>query len=487
MGVTTFFVPQPDRLTPATVRQCYMQGIDAIPWQSKNQLDGNHLTIQRATNESGQLYVPWPVKGRGHITLSTTCLRENDTPYHLPVELARGTVGRLRNQIELWQQGGMQIPTEVIDRLALATQALSSAATTQYRSEAAAQSADEAILESLDTIDLLMEVHSQHHLANEKRAVFFGANLGSDPGRQFPEDLLITINTAVVPFAWSEVEGSAGQDSLEVFTEQIRWARKLGLRVCGGPLLNFDRRHFPDWLYLWEEDAESLQSYMLRYVESIATKFQGHVNLWHVWSGLNCGQAMALNEEFRLRVGVAALETLRKIDATTPAFVSFDQPWGEYLSRQSLDLAPIHYADTIVRADLGVSGFGLEINLGYRPHGTLPRDLLELNRLVDRWSGLGLPLVIMFTIPSSRNAASDDQELEIMPTGSDELSMTNQARLASEMIRTCLCKNAVQGVIWNQLFDGDSANYPHAGLYTSDAIAKPIRASLEEIRRVHLT
>ncbi len=488
MGITTYLVPQPDRLTASTVRQCYMQGVEAIPWRSQNRLDGDQHTIQRATSESGQLFVPWPVPGRGRITLSTACLQETDTPYQLPVELARGTVGRLRNQIEMWGPAGMEMPAEVVQRVSLATRALGRAATSQDRPATAAQAADEAIIESLDSIDLLMNAYSQYALAGGgKRTVFFGANLGTQPGRQIPHELLDTINTAIVPFSWCDVEGSAGHNSLDLFADQVRWGRELGLRICGGPLLEFDQNRLPDWLYLWEEDADSLQSYMTRYVQSIAKKFTGQVNLWHAWAGLNCGRAMSLTEEFRLRIGVAAVEALRQVDATTPVFVSFDQPWGEYLARQSLDLAPIHYADTLVRADLGVSGFGLEINLGYRPHGTLPRDLLELSRLIDRWSTLGLPLVMIFAIPSADITPSNEQETEIMPTGCDELNVNNQARIASEMIRTCLSKPAVQGVIWNQLFDGDSANYPNAGLYTSDATAKPILASLHAIRHTYLT
>ena len=190
----------------------------------------------------------------------------------------------------------------------------------------------------------------------------------------------------------------------------------MGLRICGGPLLNFDKNGLPDWLYLWEEDAESLQSYMLNYVEATVKRFAGKVSLWHAWAGLNNGQAMTLSEEFRLRVGVAALETLRAHDPTTPVFVSFNQPFGEYLSRKAMDLAPIHYADTLVRADLGVSGFGLEINMGYWPDGTLPRDVLEICRMIDRWSSLGLPLVIILTIPSE-NASINTKDRQILPFG----------------------------------------------------------------------
>lgn len=486
MGLTNFHVPQPDRLSPSAVRQCYMQGIDAIPWESKNQFEDNTLTILRGTNESGNLFIPWRVDGRGDLTLSTTCLRESDESYNLPVELARGTVGRLRNQVEAWKQVGINVPPEVSQRVDVATRSLCTAVTNQTKQLVAAQAAEEAIQESLDAIELMMRAFSEYSLTKSgKRNVFLGANLGARSGRDFPNELLGTINTAVVPFSWSDAERSGDDDSTDYFADQVRWCKKLGLRICGGPLLNFDKNGLPDWLYLWEEDAESLQSYMLNYVEATVKRFAGKVSLWHAWAGLNNGQAMTLSEEFRLRVGVAALETLRAHDPTTPVFVSFNQPFGEYLARKAMDLAPIHYADTLVRADLGVSGFGLEINMGYWPDGTLPRDVLEICRMIDRWSSLGLPLVIILTIPSE-NASINTKDRQILPFGNNSMDPNTQAQLASEIVRACLAKPAVQGVVWNQLVDGDSSLYPNAGLFHSDGEPKPVLQTLKEIRTRYL-
>ncbi len=492
MGLTTFHVPQPDQLPEAVVRQCYMQGIDAIPWQSKNSLTDGVLSVQRAANESGNLFVPWPVAGHGRMTLSTTCLRESPEPYILPVELARGTVGRLRNQVESWRQIGINVPAEVGALITTATAALCSAVTTQTDHLGAAAFAQDAITDALNAIEMMMRAFSEYSLTRSgKRNVFLAANLGARSGHEFPGELLGAINTGVVPFSWSEAEGNAEQDASVYFEEQVRWCRKLGLRICGGPLLDFDKNGLPDWLYLWEDDPESLQSYMLKYIENVVKKFAGKISLWHAWASLNNGQAMNLSEEQRLRIGVAALETLRTHDPTTPVFVSFNQPFGEYLSRRAMDLAPIHYADTLVRADLGVSGFGLEINLGYWPDGTLPRDVLEISRIIDRWSSLGLPLVITLSIPGplvddNETAEPNDESKRIIPFGDEQMSMISQARLAEQIVKACLAKPAVQGVIWNQLRDGDAPLYPYGGLMTSDGDAKPVVDSMKEIRKRYL-
>ena len=224
---------------------------------------------------------------------------------------------------------------------------------------------------------------------------------------------------------------------------------------------------------------------MVRYIESVVKRYAGKVSLWHAWASLNNGQAMNLSEEVRLRIGVAAIETLRNIDKSTPVFVSFNQPFGEYLSHKTLDLAPIHYADTLLRADLGIAGFGLELNLGYSPDGTLPRDVLEISRLIDRWTSLGLPLVILLSLPSTQ--ANEDAANRVVPFGEGELNPQVQAQLANEITRACLAKPVVQGVIWNQLMDGDAPAYPSGGIFTKDGEAKPVLNSLREIRSKYLS
>ena len=65
------------------------------------------------------------------------------------------------------------------------------------------------------------------------------------------------------------------------------------------------------------------------------------------------GHALGLDEEARLQVAAKAITTVRELDPTTPLVVTFDQPWAEYLASEQLDLAPLHFADALVRADLG--------------------------------------------------------------------------------------------------------------------------------------
>ncbi len=96
-----------------------------------------------------------------------------------------------------------------------------------------------------------------------------------------------------------------------------------------------------------------------------------------------------------MRLSARAVELTRSIDPHVPAIVSFDQPWGEDLGRKEMDFPPLHFADALVRANLGLSGLMLELNVGYTPGGTPLRDPLEVSRHLDYWSVLGVPLYIL--------------------------------------------------------------------------------------------
>ena len=66
------------------------------------------------------------------------------------------------------------------------------------------------------------------------------------------------------------------------------------------------------------------------------------------------------------------------------------------------DFPPLHFADTLVRAGVELSGLMLEMNVGYFPGGTLPRHAVEFNRQLDMWSLLGLPLWLSLSRPAPR-------------------------------------------------------------------------------------
>ncbi len=220
----------------------------------------------------------------------------------------------------------------------------------------------------------------------------------------------------------------------------------------------------PDWLYLWDDDFEALRSYVTSYVHAAVRTLKQDVHLWYLTAGTNIESELHLGEEHRLRLTLSALEVLRQADPQTPVLVGIRQPWGDYLGHTALDLSPWQFADIVVRSRLGVSGFVLEMNFACAPDRTMPRDLLELNRLLDRWSTFGLPLVVVLSFPTNGNAARQ------------KLLVRNMRDIANVLQQ----KPNVQGIVWGQV--SDRPGWP-AGMFHAGGKVKPMWRLLTEIWR----
>jgi hypothetical protein len=237
--------------------------------------------------------------------------------------------------------------------------------------------------------------------------------------------------------------------------------------------MSFDDLGMPDWLCAWGlEDVDSLLDCVSDFVQAAVTRYRGKVDVWRCAARVNVGDVLPLSQEDRLRLALHAVEITRQLDPDTPIVVSFDQPWGEYTRADGNDF-PRYLADTVVRADAGVTGLGLELNIGYYPGGTYLRDPLDMSQLIDYWSTLGLPLHVTLTIPSS--SALDSQArnpaaplASAYPRG---WSVEVQQQLTETYLPLLLSKPNVRSVIWNQLRDARPHAFPHGGLF--DAREQP--------------
>jgi hypothetical protein len=424
---------------------------------------------------------------------------ERSAPYHLPVELARGTLHRIRNQRAAWQMAGLKVSVEVADRIDDATQRLARAATTQDAPQASADEAAPCIQASLDIIDEIAASYCQQALAVRhepaaKLATFVAANLGCrpvDPNRAGV--VRDAFNTAVVPLCWSEIEGEDGQYDFSVCDAQIQWCRANGMKICGGPLLQFDRTGLPDWIQLWDDDFDRVLKLAGRWVEQIVTRYRGQVNLWQCAARFSAPAGLSLGEQQYLALVVRAIETTRRLDPRTPVVVSFDRPFAEHMIAKEHDLSPQAMADTLIRAELGIAGLCLEMNSGFHPGGTLPRDLLQWSFQIDRWSMFGLPLVVVLTAPSSAaqaKSAGDARCISAPISISAPLAAgatpEGQAEWAEKTVSMLLAKQAVQGIVWNQLADADPHGFPHAGLIDETGSAKPVVQTIRKLCQEHL-
>jgi len=240
MGLMRFRCP-PDRITEEAIQHAYLSGYDRIPWRNQVTHQDGELILERTVSDSGNLHIPWRVEGRGLVTLTTSTLMERPAPYHLPLELARGKIGQVRNQRSDWGLSGLEVSAAVDEKLADAVAFFAQAAVIQHGSKQSTDLADRAISAALEAGDLLAVCYAEQVLSNRRRGAqklpaFLAGNLGMSllddyTSRQFVD----TFNAASVPFSWREIQSNQGSFTWDVTDGQLQWCKASGLRVCGGP------------------------------------------------------------------------------------------------------------------------------------------------------------------------------------------------------------------------------------------------------------
>jgi len=490
MGQMRFTIHYRDRISPDALKRIYVAGGEEIPWSTRTSWEDDQLVVERSVNDSGNVYVPWQIDGKGPCILPTATLMERPRPYQMEVELARGLINRIRNRLFIWEWLGLETPEEFQELLRDATREFSLAATSQQHSAEAAAAATRAIDLALSAAEELARCYAQQAIIARQEQTPIPALLGvslnpKTPSVKLRRKLVDACNIIQLPVAWRAIEIQEGKFDWKHTDEQLAWCQKSGLKVAAGPLLRMDDTGVPDWMYLWEGDYDNLTRLVLDHVQAVVTRYSGRVHLWHVASRVNNGSLMGLEEEQRLQLVAQTLEVVKKIDPRTPTVVSFDQPWAEYLAGQDDDLAPVHYADALVRAELGVSGFGLELNVGYQPGGSGLRPTFEVGRLLDQWSVWGLPLMVTLCAPSSNQPDEHARlgiDVDLIAEGKKG-EIDPQHQWANSVLPLLIARSTVQIVLWNQLNDRVPHEFPNGGLFDHDQKPKPTLELMRDLRK----
>ncbi len=487
MGQMRFIVSPPPRITDEVLQFTYMSGMDRTPWVVRAEADDGELVLERDVSDSGSVTVPWQVEGHGLLALSTATLVERWEPYHLPLELARGTINLLRTQLYEWQSIGLAVPDEVHGLLRKALIKFSLAVVQPGGDDGVA--AQEALRIALDGSQLLAAAYSDQAIAVRRRATgrlpsLLGGALGSaEMDEATARSFLAAFNMAMVPVYWRDVEATEGSFDWSACDRQIQWCREQGLRICLGPLLQPDAWGLPDWVYLWDDDYDSLLSAAGQFVDAAVKRYRGKVDLWHCAARVNTSQVLRFSEEEKLRMVAWIVCRVKQLDPDRPQMIGIDQPWGEYQGRRAVDLPPLNFADALVRARLDLKAIFLEMNFGCFAGGTLLRNEIDVNRLLDHWGLLGLPLLVGLSLPGGDGADDKARQKIDLPAGS--WSLAAQQAWAARYVPLILAKPGIQAVVWNQFDDRQPHEFPHAGLLTPQGHAKPALRMLAGLRAAY--
>jgi len=491
MGVMRFEVYPKNLLDDwPELQRAYVSGFDGRVFPTRVVVEGNVIACRRSHSESGKVHVALPIPGFGRPTVSTSSLPERETPFLLAVELARGRISQLRDQLAAWEMAGMAVPEEFWALHQQAHRLFAEAAARQHEPAEASESAWNALESAMKAAKVLSESYTAQRLAvRRKRSARLPASLGCGLGRTILDEenskkFCDAFTAVAVPIEWKHIEPEEGEYDWDIYDQQIAWAGEQKLLMTGGPLLDLSPDGLPHWLWQWEHDFLNLQS-VCDFVETAVARYAGLIRHWEVSARVNSGGALALSEENRLALVARTLEVVRQVDEELKLIVRIDQPWGGYQARGQHRLSPLHFVDALIRSGVGLYGVNLEIATGYSPRGTSPRDLLDFSRLIDLWSCLGVPLEVTLAFPSSTEPdpnATTELEVET-PQWKEGWTEEAQAAWVDAYLPLLMAKQVVVGIYWCHFSDAVPHHFPHAGLLRADGTPKPALENFAKYRQ----
>ncbi len=489
MGVLKFRFSPPDLASRfSDLSKAYVTGLDRTPSRVRIEIQPGLLTCSRENPESVRLHVPWPVEGFGAPFVATATLAERAQPYDLAVELARGRLNEVRNQLSDWVLMGLQPPEDLNRWIVEAQRAFARAATSQDVPEESGKAAQASLSATFRAAAVLAESYTlqvlqkRRHYAG-KLPTLLSCGLSGEPKKApWAASLRDGLSAARIGCSWKTLAPTEGKFRWEELDAQLAWCRSQRLTATAGPLLDLRPGALPDWLWLWQGDFEEIQGMVVDLVRQVLSRYRGKIAVWHLVGRPGSSEILGMTEEQQIRLAAKALQTARNADPNAQLVVDFDRPWGEFMATSPFQLGPLHLADSLARAELGLTGIGLEIAPGFSPPGSHMRDLFDLSRLLDLYALVNLPLHVTLALPSS---ASPDAAAEVelaksqWPNQPDE---SQQRYWASRWVALAVAKPYVRSVNWLQASDAEPHLYPHAGLYRADGSPKPLAGWFKSFR-----
>lgn len=478
--------PSATRKLPPELHGAHLVGSDNVPLRADIAWEGGVIRCTPRMQDPVGLSLLWPVPEFGTIQLQTTRVPTRDAPYNLHVELARHQLMRLTVKREEWglfDYPGMDDIAAHVDHcrdlFVLALQNLDDA-------PVAARHADQSLLAGLLAGEEMSRFHASVFLGRRQQSggfsrPFLGIALpdGAKSNLLTPQ-LTEVFDITCVPFVWRSIQPTEQAPNYNGIEACIKSAAAAGQMVRGGPLLNFGVQSVPDWMYIWENDFESIYEAAREHVERTVRRFSKQISTWIVVSGLQADNVFGFSFEQTMELTRMAATVTKQVAPRAQVLIDLTQPWGEYYARNQQTVPPLLYADMAVQSGINFDGFGLQFVFGLGTDGYHVRDPFQVSSLIDKIANFGKPLhVTALTAPSRPANGGAGASGEWHAPWSDEI----QAEWLTTVCEIALSKPYVETVCLEPLVDGPNNVLASGGLLRQDLTPKPALAKLAEMRK----
>jgi len=459
----------------------------------------------------------------GTWTLQTCLLPQRESPYLLVLELARHRIMMFLTKLEDWQaiestEG--TLPMRLFDAARKSfVQAMVCAPDSILPDSKAAKLALRALWIALEASERLAlqqaehdfgprtdgsmyeSIESEHTVPAKRKPILhpgrggvmlplkpaIGTVVSPNVFAPMTQDAITrSCDFITVPMRWTEMEPAEGEYDYSRTDRWIEWAiREAKVQVVGGPLIDFRSASVPDWLYIWENDYETLRELVYEHIKTLVTRYRRTVTRWTVCSGLHCGDHFKLSFEQMMDLTRICVLVTRKLHPRAKIQVEITQPWGEYHTHDRSSLPPLLYAEMLSQAGIQIDAFSLRMQMGsYRP-GLQTRDLMAFSAMLDQYAMLDRPITISsLGVPTSKIAPKDD-----LPNWPDSgmwrqpWSEAAQADWLSAYTAVALSKPYIESVCWHELADpSGSTDMRTGGLMDIKGLGRPALDCMTDLR-----
>ncbi|GJM17862.1 MAG: hypothetical protein DHS20C14_00750 [Phycisphaeraceae bacterium] len=500
------------------------------------QVDLDEETLAEFVSEMEPEGLP-PLRPLGSLTLATCLLPERRRPYLLSLELARHQIMLILNKLEEWQLFDMDRDDPIMRLFEAARDSFTRSLVAQRQ-----DSVDEDLGFGVGSHRLALLALWQAVEAGEQLALrdatnrFKGRCDGStydaaietvqgspSPGARATNPVANPSGTGVVlptrpavgcvaspgafsepakraalsacdfvtiPMRWVDLEPNEGQYAYAPTDRWIEWAvRTARLPVVAGPVIDFSPECTPEWLFIWENDYETLRELVYEHMKAVVTRYRRTISRWTVVSGLHANSNFKLTFEQMMDLTRICVLVVRKLHSAARVQVEIAQPWGEYYTSDRGSLPPTLYAEMLAQAGISVDSIGLRLVMGMPETGMSTRDLLSLSAMLDRYAALERPIAVSFAgAPSATRPTPADHPEAAPGWWRAPWSEEAQGDWMSAALTVALSKPFVESACWAEIADTPrGVPIPASALITRDGRARPSLERLTELRRAAQT
>jgi len=468
-------------------------GPESVPIPGDVAFVNGVLTVSRVEEHAAGVSLLWDAGPVGQYLLETTRLAPRPEPYVLNVELARFRLMKIVQKQEDWNLFDFPKNDKLMARFREAQGLFADALGLLDEPVLAAQLADQCLHVAIELSEELARFHADLLISRRKASNAFVKHIfgcRADPtvrGEKFREAMAGQFDYAIVPMSWKQFQPQeAAWDSAPV-DEWVEFLVRRRMPIIAGPILCLDDTHVPEWMFIWENDFDTVRELAYEYVHKIVARYRKAVSMWNVASGLHKRGAFRLNFEQMIELTRLLVSQVKTVIPNARTLITINHAFGEYNAKGPSHVPPMLYAEMVTQAGISFEAFGLELEMGVPAPGRFTRDLFQLSCLLDKFSTLGRPLFLTAVAVPGRNSPdpSDHTHGRLDPSRGGRWRRPWDPQLQADWMEAvyhlALSKPYIESIAWGNLTDV-SPTVPGGGLLDDLLQPKPSFGKLQEMR-----